>query len=131
MEKRHHPPNVTAAQCPQHFKSLVLDAPAHSIVIAYFFSPQCIACRALWPKLMQIAGNNTDSRFIKLNTAERPLTELAMGLGVAKLPWFVIYSAQTGEELASFTANLSSISRLRAEIAAAKECLAPEYTKQW
>lgn len=123
-------PNVAVATSPQHFKSLVVDAPPHSIVVAYFFSPQCHACKSLYPKLRQIAASNSDVTFVKVNAAAPPMADLVQGLQVAKLPWFTVFAAGSGEQLASFTANVSTVSTLRAEIAAAKECTAPECTAQ-
>lgn len=118
--------NVLTATSPQHFKSIVLDAPATSIVVAYFFGPQCNACRTLWPKLTKIAANNQDVTFIKINTMEKKLVDLADGLRVSKLPWFLIFEAKTGKQVASFTANVTSVSTLRAEIAGAKACTSPQ-----
>ena len=107
----------------------MLDASKTSTVVAYFFGPQCRACRALWPKFLTIAANNQDVTFVKINTTEKRLMEVADGFRVSKLPWFLILQAQSGEQLASFTANVSTVSTLRAEIAAAKASN-PEYTPQ-
>lgn len=124
-------PNVLTATSPQHFKSIVLDAPATSIVVAYFFGPQCNACRTLWPKLTSIAANNQDVTFVKINTNEKRLVDLADGFRVSKLPWFLIFEAKTGKQLASFTANVTSVSTLRAEIAGAKACTSPQCAESW
>ena len=122
-QKGNIPSNMLIATSPKEFKKIVLGS--SNLVVGYFFSPQCAACRALWPKLTQIASNNQDITFVKINTAEEPLAALAEGLRVAVLPSFIIFK-NNGEQMASFTANLSTVSTLRAELAAAKDCATPK-----
>jgi thioredoxin-like negative regulator of GroEL len=121
------PSNVVATTSPKHFKSLILGTSPETIVVSYFFSPTCNACRTLYPKLLQIAKNNKEVLFVKCNTAETKIASLADGLKVNKIPWFVIFSGgPEAGQLASFTANLATVDSLRAEISGAKECTAPE-----
>lgn len=42
---------------------------AAGLVIVNYFLPNCIACRALHPKLMQLASANSEIMFIKVNHA--------------------------------------------------------------
>jgi len=121
------PSNVVTTTSPKHFKSLILGASPETIVVSYFFSPSCNACRTLYPKLLQIAKNNKEVLFVKCNTAETKIASLAEGLLVSKIPWFVIFSGgPDAGQLASFTANLATVDSLRVEISGAKECTAPE-----
>ena len=121
------PDNMISTTSPKHFKSCIMGANPDSVVVAYFFSPTCNACRTLYPKLLQIAKNNKEVLFVRCNTAEEKIASRAEGLQVSKIPWFVIFSGgPDAAEVASFTANLSTVDTLRAEISGAKECTAPE-----
>lgn len=125
------PENMIQISTPKQFKSVVLGLSQDSIVLADFFSPQCHACRSMWPKLKQIAESNPDVTFALINTGSKPMLEMAEGFKVSKLPWFIIFEGSTGKQLASFTANLSTISTLRAELAAAKACTDPMCEADW
>ena len=117
------PANMVTATSPKHFKSLILNAPKDSVVVSYFFSPTCNACRTLYPKFLQIAKKDKNVLFVRCNTAEQKIASLAEGLHVSKIPWFVIFSGgPDAQQMASFTANLGTIDTLRAEIAGATEC---------
>lgn len=123
--------NMIQITSPKQFKKVVLGLSEDSIVLADFFSPQCHACKTMWPKLKQIAESNPDVTFAMINTALRPMLEMAEGFKVSKLPWFMIFEGGTGSQLASFTANISTISTLRAELAAAKACTDPMCEADW
>jgi thioredoxin 1 len=120
------PSNVVQVASMDHFRHIIQRAGQSSIVVADFFAPNCYACRSMWPKMKQLASSNPDVTFAMINTSLEQLGDLANILGVAKLPWFVIFDGRSGERRASFTANLRTISVIRAEIAAAKECTAPQ-----
>lgn len=118
------PPNVVEAHSPQQFKQLITGAGADQLVIVDYFAPHCSGCRTLYPKLKQIAANNEDCLFIKVNTdSSDEVRELAMNLGVTKLPFFQLWRG--ADIRASFTANVSTVSALRAEIATHKACTDP------
>lgn len=51
------------------------------------------------------------------------MRELAQGMQVAHLPWFHLFL--NSEMRASFSANLTTVSSLRAEIATNKPCTDP------
>ena len=51
------------------------------------------------------------------------MRELAQGMRVSHLPWFHFFRA--GELVASFSANVATVSTLRAEVAAHKACTDP------
>lgn len=113
--------NYLIASTPSQFKNIITSSPPSRIVVANFFSPSCHACKSMWPKLKQIAAGNLDVSFIKVNTTA--MVDLAIGLNIPKLPWFMIFQGGSGEIVSSFTANLSTIDTLRAEIAAQKTCM--------
>ena len=82
-------------------------------------------------KINALAEQNDDILFAKVNTADEGMAEVAAGLGVPSLPYFLLYS-RAGEDsneekelVSSFTANLSTIDVLRAEISSVKVCLGP------
>ena len=94
-----------------------------------FGSPGCRACRSIDSKLESLAEQNPDVLFAKVNTSEEGMSVVAAGLGVPSLPYFILYSRrgegpnEDKELVSSFTANLSSIDVLRAEISGVKECI--------
>ena len=55
--------------------------------------------------------------------ANDEMRALGEGMQVSQLPWFHLFLA--GDLVASFSANLATVSRLRAEIAAHMPCEAP------
>ena len=61
---------------------------------------------------------------LQVNTDEPGMRELAEAMGVQVLPWFQLWKDR--EPLCGFTANVTTISRLRAEVAAHKPCIDPE-----
>lgn len=126
-EDPNSPGNFFATNNPYHFNELCRGTTNLSnVVVAYFFSPSCLACRAMWPKLKQIAKNNPDTTFIKVNTAVSELGKFAAEvLEVPKVPYFLIIDGETNSIISRFTCNLTTIDLLRAEIASEKYCYAP------
>lgn len=89
-----------------------------------FFVPACPACRSLAPKLRQLAADNPDVDFVTVNGEASPEMSAAVeALGVDRLPYFAVYRKGTGERVSAFACNLRRVAVLRAEIAAAKECV--------
>lgn len=115
------PANVVHVKSEKHLKSLVM---SEKDVVIDFFSPGCLGCKAMWPKVKKLAHQNPEIIFAKVNTADEGLMKIAEGLKVQKLPWFLLFSS--GEMVASLTANISTFDVLRAEIASLKECTDPE-----
>ena len=60
---------------------------------------------------------------LQVNTEDPGMRELAMNLGVSKLPYFQLW--RESDIKASFTANVTTVSGLRAEIASHKSCTDP------
>jgi len=88
------------------------------LVIINYFAPNCVGCKTLFPKLKQIASRNADVSFLKVNVSEEELFSVAESRGVSKVPFFQIMD---GDKVVSeFSANLQTVDKLRAEIAAGK-----------
>ena len=88
-----------------------------------FYVPACPACRSLAPKLRQLAADNPDVDFVTVNGEASPEMSAAVeALGVDRLPFFAVYR-KGGERVSAFACNLRRVAVLRAEIAAAKECV--------
>lgn len=116
------PSNMINVSDPKHAKAVIQETDEESIVVLSFYAPHCRACRAMWTAKKKIAETNPDVVFVEVNTNISSLATMAENLGVSRQPWFIILSGGTAEEVSSFTANLQTIDRLRAEIAATKEC---------
>lgn len=114
------PANLVSASRPEELQNLVAQ---DRLVVVDFFAPWCAACRRLFPKLRQLAENNPDVLFVKVNGGEDALGKFVESLGVDKLPYFHFY--RCGQIKAHFAANLTKVNLLRAEIAAHKECREP------
>ena len=114
--------NYRLVESKTHLKSLV-NSEAHQATLVVFGSSACRSCRSIEAKIASLAADNEDILFAKVNTAAEGMAEIAEGLGVPRLPHFLIYSQK--ELVSSFTANISTIDILRAEISSVKECMGP------
>ncbi|KAL0054412.1 hypothetical protein WJX82_008570 [Trebouxia sp. C0006] len=54
---------------------------AGKLVTVKFFAPWCQACKALYPKWMQLAAQNPDVTFIKVNAADDTMRAVAAAMG--------------------------------------------------
>lgn len=117
------PENLVMATSPQEYKRLILEAPPNALVVVDYLKPSCAGCRRLFPKLKQVAASNPDALFIKVNVDTPEMRELGQGMQVAHLPWFHLFRG--GQLLNSFSANVTTMATLRAEIAANKACEDP------
>lgn len=59
----------------------------------------------------------------QVNVETPEMRELGRGMNVTHLPWFHMFRG--GDLIASFSANVTTVSTLRAEIAANKACVDP------
>ena len=112
--------NYRLVESKEHLKSLIVEAP---VTLVAFGSAGCRSCRSVEPKIVDLARDNPDILFAKVNTGDEGMAALAEGLGVPSLPYFLLYKGS--ELVANFTANLSTIDVLRAEISNVKECMDP------
>ncbi|KAK9844576.1 hypothetical protein WJX74_004207 [Apatococcus lobatus] len=107
---------VTVAKLADYERHLTAAKEKMQLVVCLFFAPWCMACRALHPKLEQIAEQNPEVLFVKANIEQ--MRELASSMAVASLPYFVFYKG-AGDPLTQFTASLqpNRLAKLRTEIA--------------
>ena len=71
------------------FDSTVTD---HDIVVVDFWAPWCGPCRGFAPVFEQVAGENADVTFAKVNTDEEP--DLAGHFGIRSIPTLMIFREQ-------------------------------------
>lgn len=80
------------------------------LVVVDFFATWCGACRALYPKLVEIANEHEDIVFLKVNFDENK--PMCKSLGVKVLPFFHFYRGASGK-LAAFSSSMSKLQRLQ------------------
>jgi thiol-disulfide isomerase/thioredoxin len=112
---------VTVSSC-DSFNTALANNPG-KLVVVNFFSPCCHACKTIFPKVKNLAVNNPEVVFLKVNGADEKLQAMCESMGITKIPFFQFYKNE--QLLSSFAANLTKISYLRAEIAAHKACDSP------
>ncbi|XP_076918532.1 thioredoxin-like 1-1, chloroplastic [Bidens hawaiensis] len=84
------------------------------LVVVDFFSPGCGGCRALHPKLCQLAEMNPDVQFLQVNYEEHK--SMCYSLGVHVLPFFRFYRGAEGR-LCSFSCTNATIKKFKDAIA--------------
>ncbi|KAI4363912.1 hypothetical protein MLD38_020073 [Melastoma candidum] len=80
------------------------------LVLVDFFSPGCGGCKALHPKICQIAEMNPDVLFLQVNYEEHK--SMCYSLNVHVLPFFRFYRGAHGR-LCSFSCTVATIKKLR------------------
>lgn len=118
------PANVVYVVAMQDVKPAVdaVLADESRLSVVFFSAPYCPACKAMYPKFRQIATNNPDVRFVQVNVEDDSLRSWCQEvLGLDRLPYWHLYRG--AERVAHFSAGLTKVSVLRAEIAAHKPCL--------
>lgn len=63
--------------------------------IYLLYSSRCAACRALYPKLLKIAGVHKDVKFLCINVEDNQ--DIARALGIKMLPFFQLYRGPEGK----------------------------------
>eukprot|EP00249_Psilotum_nudum_P008893 c21577_g1_i1 orf=342-1022(-) len=91
-----------------------LNSAGEKLVVVEFFSPWCGTCKSLYPKLCQIAGDNPDIEFLKVNIEEN--RTMCKSLKVHVLPLFHFYRGAEGR-LTTFSCSLTKVQKLRDAIA--------------
>lgn len=84
------------------------------LVIVDFYAQWCAACRALFPKLCSLCEEHDDLVLLKVDWDQNK--PIARPLGVKVLPFFMFFRGADGQ-LASFSASVSKVQRLRDAIA--------------
>lgn len=80
------------------------------LVVVEFFSPGCGGCKALHPKICQIAEMNPDVQFLQVNYEEHK--SMCYSLNVHVLPFFRFYRGAHGR-LCSFSCTNATIKKFR------------------
>ncbi|KAG8097007.1 hypothetical protein GUJ93_ZPchr0013g36580 [Zizania palustris] len=89
-------------------KQLLLASDKLTIVV--FFSPSCGACKALHPKVCQLAGMQPGLQFLMVNSDEQK--EMCRRLNVHVLPFFRFYRGAEGR-ICSFSCTISTIHKIK------------------
>ncbi|KAE8707418.1 Thioredoxin-like 1-1 [Hibiscus syriacus] len=84
------------------------------LVIIVFYSPGCGGCKALHPKICQLAKQNPDSIFLEVNYDE--LKNMCHCLNIHVLPFFRFYRGSEGR-LCSFSCTFATIKKLKNTLA--------------
>lgn len=80
------------------------------LVIVNFYSPGCGGCKALHPKICQLAESNPDSIFLKVNYEE--LKTMCYALHIHVLPFFRFYRGAEGR-VCSFSCTNATIKKFK------------------
>ncbi|CAA6664531.1 unnamed protein product [Spirodela intermedia] len=89
-------------------------AAGDKLVVVDFYSPGCGGCRALHPKICQIAEANRDVVFLKVNYEEHK--SMCQSLQVHVLPFFRFYRGADGR-VCSFSCTNATINKFRDALA--------------
>ncbi|KAE8670756.1 Thioredoxin-like 1-2 [Hibiscus syriacus] len=84
------------------------------LVIIVFYSPGCGGCKALHPKICQLAEQNPNSIFFEVNYEE--LKNMCHCLNIHVLPFFRFYRGAEGR-LCSFSCTIATIKKLKNALA--------------
>ncbi|MCO5592531.1 hypothetical protein L7F22_046534 [Adiantum nelumboides] len=97
--------NLRDVNSTQDFLDALSNA-GEKLVVVEFFATWCGSCKALYPKLCQLAGEHPDIEFLKVNFDENKA--MCKSLNVKVLPFFHFYRGAEGR-LDSFSCSLSKL----------------------
>ncbi|KAF6148201.1 hypothetical protein GIB67_011976 [Kingdonia uniflora] len=106
-------PNIVEINSAQELVDSLLNA-GDKLVIIDFYSPGCGGCRALHPKICQLAELNPTAIFLKVNYEE--LKSMCYSLNIHVLPFFRIYRGAEGR-LCSFSCTNATIKKFKDALA--------------
>ncbi|KAI9084046.1 hypothetical protein K1719_027024 [Acacia pycnantha] len=106
-------PNMREVTSAQDLVDSLLNA-GDKLVVVDFFSPGCGGCRALHPKICQLAEMNPDVQFLQVNYEEHK--SMCYSLNVHVLPFFRFYRGAHGR-LCSFSCTNSTIKKFKDALA--------------
>ncbi|XP_030525941.2 thioredoxin-like 1-1, chloroplastic [Rhodamnia argentea] len=106
-------PNMREANGAQDLVECLLSA-GDKLVVVDFFSPGCGGCRALHPKICQLAETNSDVQFLQVNYEEHK--SMCYSLNVHVLPFFRLYRGAHGR-LCSFSCTNATIKKFKDALA--------------
>ena len=108
-----------ALQSPAEFQQrLRLAKEADQLVLVLCFAPWCAACKALHPKVQQLAERHPTVTFLEVNAGDPALHKMCEeDLGIPKLPYVHIVKGKQGL-ISDFAVNLTpaKMQKLRAAI---------------
>ncbi|XP_047179120.1 thioredoxin-like 1-1, chloroplastic [Vigna umbellata] len=106
-------PNMKEVTSAQDLVESLLSA-GDKLVVVDFFSPGCGGCRALHPKICQLAEMNPDVQFLQVNYEEQK--SMCYSLNVHVLPFFRFYRGAEGR-LCSFSCTNATIKKFKDALA--------------
>ncbi|KAK7377839.1 hypothetical protein VNO80_03272 [Phaseolus coccineus] len=106
-------PNMKEVTSAQDLVESLLNA-GDKLVVVDFFSPGCGGCKALHPKICQLAEMNPDVQFLQVNYEEHK--SMCYSLNVHVLPFFRFYRGAHGR-LCSFSCTNATIKKFRDALA--------------
>ncbi|XP_039159977.1 thioredoxin-like 1-1, chloroplastic [Eucalyptus grandis] len=106
-------PNMREVNGAQDLVESLLSA-GDKLVVVGFFSPGCGGCRALHPKICQLAEMNPDVQFLQVNYEEHK--SMCYSLNVHVLPFFRLYRGAHGR-LCSFSCTNATIKKFKDALA--------------
>ncbi|KAJ0987435.1 hypothetical protein J5N97_005791 [Dioscorea zingiberensis] len=101
--------NMTEIQSAQELVDALIHA-GDKLVIVDFYSPGCGGCKALHPKICQLAELNPETLFLKVNYEE--LKPMCHKLHIHVLPFFKFYRGAQGH-LCSFSCTNATIKKFK------------------
>lgn len=106
-------PNMVEIKSAQEFVDLLSNS-GERLVIVDFYSPGCGGCKALYPKMCQLAELNPNAIFLKVNYEE--LRTMCKCLHIHVLPFFRFYKGAEGR-LCSFSCTNATIKKFKDALA--------------
>ncbi|KAJ8762759.1 hypothetical protein K2173_017574 [Erythroxylum novogranatense] len=106
-------PNMKEVNSAQDLVDSLLNA-GDKLVVVDFFSPGCGGCKALHPKVCQLAEMNPDVLFLHVNYEEHK--SMCYSLNVHVLPFFRFYRGAQGR-LCSFSCTNATIKKFKDALA--------------
>ncbi|XP_057982899.1 thioredoxin-like 1-1, chloroplastic [Malania oleifera] len=106
-------PNMKEVRSAQDLVNSLFSA-GDKLVVVDFFSPGCGGCRALHPKICQLAEMNPDVQFLQVNYEEHK--SMCYSLNVHVLPFFRFYRGAHGR-LCSFSCTNATIKKFKDALA--------------
>ena len=106
-------PNMREVTSAEDLVNSLLNA-GDKLVIVDFFSPGCGGCKALHPKICQLAEMNPDIQFLQVNYEDH--RSMCYSLNVHVLPFFRFYRGAEGR-LCQFSCTNATIKKFRDALA--------------
>ncbi|KAL2320448.1 hypothetical protein Fmac_029417 [Flemingia macrophylla] len=106
-------PNMREVTSAEDLVESLLNA-GDKLVVVDFFSPGCGGCKALHPKICQLAEMNPDVEFLQVNYEEHK--SMCYSLNVHVLPFFRFYRGAHGR-LCSFSCTNATIKKFKDALA--------------